>query len=59
LDNIETPNPILISSNEPMQILEDMGFTDRAANERLMAQHHNDLNAVIEVLTSRNSTETD
>ena len=59
LDDFETPNPTLISSNEPIHILEEMGFVDRAENQRLMAQHHNDLSAVIEVLTSRNTIEFD
>lgn len=59
LDDFETPNPILISSNEPLHILEEMGFADRGENQRLMAQYHNDLSAVIEVLTSRNALEFD
>ena len=59
LDDAETPYPILISSNEPLNILEEMGFTDRAENQRLLAQNQNDLSAVIDLLTARNSIETD
>lgn len=41
-------------SNEPMNSLIEMGFTNRAQNQRLLQDHHNDLNKVIEILTLEN-----
>ena len=37
--------------NEPMNILFEMGFKNRAQNQRLLENHQNDLNKVIEILT--------
>ena len=35
-----------------MQILIEMGFANRAKNQRLLAENDNDLDKVIELLTS-------
>jgi hypothetical protein len=41
-----------ILTNDPMEILIEMGFVDRLKNQRLLAEHNNNLNKVIEVLTN-------
>jgi hypothetical protein len=41
-----------ILSNDPMEILIEMGFVDRTKNQRLLAENNNDLNKVIELLTN-------
>lgn len=38
-------------SNEPLDILIEMGFTNRAQNQRLLHDNNQDLNKVIEILT--------
>jgi len=45
----------LISSNDPMKALIEMGFANRAKNQRLLRDNANDLAKVIELLTLDNN----
>ncbi|CAF1334234.1 unnamed protein product [Rotaria sp. Silwood1] len=49
VDYSETTNRNLSLSNDPMEILIEMGFGDREKNQRLLAENNNDLNKVIEL----------
>jgi hypothetical protein len=40
------------TSNEPLELLSQMGFVDQAKNQRLLNDNGNDLVKVIELLTS-------
>jgi len=44
-----------ISSNDPMKKLIEMGFANRAKNQRLLKENANDLAKVIELLTIDNN----
>jgi len=52
----EPTNRNLILSNDPMEILIEMGFANRGKNQRLLSENNNDLDKVIELLTT-DSTE--
>jgi hypothetical protein len=53
----ESLNSIL--SNDPIEILIEMGFANRAMNQKLLAENNNDLNKVIELLTSNTNENAD
>jgi hypothetical protein len=55
----ETQNTNIIPSNDPMEILIEMGFANRAKNQLLLTENRNDLNKVIELLTIDNNDDTD
>ncbi|CAF1161817.1 unnamed protein product [Adineta ricciae] len=42
-------------TNDPIQILIEMGFVNRQKNQRLLSEHSNDLTKVIEVLTAESN----
>jgi hypothetical protein len=60
-DHIEIPAPSAnsISSNDPMKTLVEMGFANRAKNQRLLRENANDLAKVIELLTLENNEDVD
>ena len=59
VESDETANRNLTLSNDPMDILIEMGFCNRAKNQRLLAENDNDLNKVIEFLTNDNHEDVD
>jgi hypothetical protein len=48
-----------VLSNDPLEILIEMGFANRGKNLRLLAQNENDLNKVIELLTNDGNEDAD
>ncbi len=48
-----------MSSNDPMYALIEMGFANRAKNQRLLRENANDLAKVIELLTLDNNEDVD
>jgi hypothetical protein len=48
-----------ISSNDPMKKLVEMGFANRAKNQRLLKENANDLAKVVELLTLENNDDGD
>jgi len=61
-EHIEENEPInnnSILSNDPIEILIEMGFADRTKNQILLEKNNNDLNKVIELLTTANNENAD
>jgi hypothetical protein len=60
-DHIESTTTSVnsISSNNPMKTLVEMGFANRAKNQRLLRENANDLAKVIELLTLENNEDVD
>lgn len=52
IENNEPINNSSILSNDPMDILIEMGFVNRTKNQRLLAENNSDLNKIIELLTA-------
>ena len=48
-----------IPSKDPMKALVEMGFANRARNQRLLRENANDLAKVIELLTLENNDDVD
>ncbi len=59
VDENEPTNRNLILSNDPMEILIEMGFANRGKNQRLLSENNNDLDKVIELLTTDSSEDAD
>lgn len=59
IEENEPTNRNSILSNDPMQILVEMGFANRKKNQRLLTENNNDLNKVIELLTTDSTDDTD
>jgi hypothetical protein len=55
----ETPNNNSVFSNDPMEILIEMGFANRGKNQQLLSENNNDLNKVIELLTNDGNEDSD
>ena len=55
-EHLEPPRQF---SNEPMDLLVDMGFVDREKNQRLLNENHQDLTKVIELLSFENDPTAD
>ncbi|CAF5186184.1 unnamed protein product, partial [Rotaria magnacalcarata] len=51
----DTGNRHLSLSNDPMEILIEMGFCNREKNQRLLVENNNNLSKVIELLTDDNN----
>jgi len=58
-ENSITTNANSISSKDQMQTLIEMGFANRARNQRLLRENANDLAKVIELLTLDNNEDAD
>ncbi|CAF3169408.1 unnamed protein product [Rotaria sp. Silwood2] len=59
VDYSETTNGNLSLSNDPMEILIEMGFVNREKNQRLLVENKNDLNKVIELLADDDNDDVD
>jgi hypothetical protein len=59
VEDNETGSPNSILSNDPIEILIEMGFANRTMNQKLLAENNNDLNKVIELLTSNTNENAD
>ncbi len=65
IDHIEETSPPtsiisnISSSSDPMKTLIEMGFANRAKNQRLLKENANDLAKVIELLTLDNNEDVD
>jgi len=55
IEESQTTSRDSILSNDPMEILIEMGFANRTKNQRLLTENNNDLNKVIEWLTNDNN----
>ena len=60
-DAIEIPAPSanVTSSKDPMKTLVEMGFANRAKNQRLLRENANNLAKVIELLTLETNEDVD
>jgi hypothetical protein len=59
VEDNETGSLNSILSNDPIEILIEMGFANRTMNQKLLAENNNDLNKVIELLTSNTNENAD